>query len=144
MKLAHFATPEEAESAFYHALERADLDAMMAVWEDSEAVVCIHPMGPRLQGAVQIRDAWRRIFSSGSRLRFQVGGIRSLIQADLAIRLVYEHITVLDTEEQPAQPIVATNIYRRTGSGWRMLLHHAFPGPAVPPGGRDRRLERMH
>ena len=27
-----FATPEEAEAAFYRAFENTDLDAMMAVW----------------------------------------------------------------------------------------------------------------
>ena len=36
-------SPEEAESAFYAALARADLDGMMAVWSEDEEVVCMHP-----------------------------------------------------------------------------------------------------
>lgn len=139
-----FPTPEAAESAFYNALERADLDAMMAVWEAGEAISCIHPLGPRLQGVIQVRDSWRRVFSSGSRLRFKISEVRSLNGAELAVRLVYETITVLDADEQPAQPVIATNVYRRGRDGWRMVLHHASPGPANPGGGRQARTERMH
>ena len=29
-----FPTPQDAEAAFYEALERADLEAMMAVWAE--------------------------------------------------------------------------------------------------------------
>ena len=34
-----FSTPDQAEDAFYRALERADLSAMMAVWAEDEEVV---------------------------------------------------------------------------------------------------------
>ena len=43
-----FPTPQDAESAFYEALERADLEQMMAVWSEDEEIVCVHPGGPRL------------------------------------------------------------------------------------------------
>jgi ketosteroid isomerase-like protein len=143
MKAPSFPTPEAAEYAFYSALESADLNAMMAVWEASEAIVCIHPLGPRLQGTVQVRESWRRILRSGIRLRFRISGVHSLSQGDLVVRIVYENITVLGAEEQPAQPLIATNIYRRTRAGWRMVLHHTSPGPA----GDDEPaspLERVH
>lgn len=143
MKSPSFPTPEATESAFYNALERADLAAMMAVWEDSEAIVCIHPLGPRLQGTVQIRENWRRIFNSGVRLRFRISGVHRLMQGDWAIHIIYENITVLGAEEQPAQPIIATNIYRRTPEGWRMVLHHASPGPAMDSR-RERQPGRVH
>jgi hypothetical protein len=28
--------------------------------------------------------------------------------------------------------MVATNVYLRTGNGWRLLVHHASPAPAAP------------
>ena len=31
-----FPTPQDAEAAFYEALERADLELMMAVWSEDE------------------------------------------------------------------------------------------------------------
>lgn len=137
-----FPTPDAAESAFYNALESADLDAMMAVWEDSNAIVCIHPLGPRLQGTASVRAGWRRVFQSGVQLRFQLGDLHRLHQGDLAVHSVYEHISVLQADEQPTQPVIATNIYRRTAAGWRLVLHHAAPAPPVTD--RHARPARVH
>ena len=36
MSSSLFASPEDAETAFYDAIERADLEAMMAIWADDE------------------------------------------------------------------------------------------------------------
>ncbi len=143
MKKPFFTNPEAAEYAFYVAIEGADLEAMMTVWEPSETIVCIHPLGPRLQGPQQIRASWRQILNSGVRLRFRIEGVQGLMQGDLAVRIVYEHITVLGTDEQPAQPVIATNIYRRTPVGWHIILHHASPGPAITVS-HDSLPERLH
>lgn len=143
MTTPYYTTPEAAEYAFYRAIEGIDLDAMMAVWENSEVIVCIHPMGPRLQGVRQVRESWRRIFSSETRLRFRIDGVHTLCQANLAFHTVYEYITVLGAAEQPAQPVIATNVYRRQQQGWHMVAHHASP---APPMGSDRRTpaDRVH
>ena len=45
-----YATAEDAEEAFYEAIARADLDALMAVWSEDEDIVCIHPTGQRMDG----------------------------------------------------------------------------------------------
>ena len=42
-----FPTAQDAENAFYEALERGDLEGMMAVWSEDEDIVCVHPHGPR-------------------------------------------------------------------------------------------------
>ena len=40
MTARFFATPQDAAAAFYDALERADLDAMMAIWaEDNYYII---------------------------------------------------------------------------------------------------------
>jgi ketosteroid isomerase-like protein len=130
MKNSIFLTPQAAENAFYDAFEKMDLKTMMTVWEANEAIVCIHPLGPRLEGLNSVRESWRQIFTSGTRLLFRVSNVYSLSQKHLAIRVVFENITVLGAEEQPAQPIIATNIYRRHEESWHMILHHASPGPA--------------
>ena len=36
----------EVEVAFYEAINRADVQALMALWADDEEIVCIHPGGP--------------------------------------------------------------------------------------------------
>ena len=64
-----FPTAQDAENAFYEALERADLDAMMAVWSEDEEIVCVHPAGQRLAGQAQVREAWRQMFAGGPGMR---------------------------------------------------------------------------
>ena len=64
-----FPTSQDAENAFYEALERADLELMMAVWSEDEEIVCVHPGGPRLAGQDPVRASWAQIFSNGGRER---------------------------------------------------------------------------
>lgn len=137
-----FPTPEDAEAAFYRAFENADLDAMMAIWIDTDAMTCIHPLGPVLRGRAQIRDGWRLIFNSGAAMRFQIGTPHSVQDARLAIHIVHEHVRVAG-EQQPRPPIIATNIYQLTERGWRMLLHHASPAPAGAEK-KSQRTARVH
>ena len=56
-----------------------------------------------------------------------------------AIHLVRENIKVEESDEVKTMVMLATNAYRRTDDGWRMILHHASPAPAdsnVVPVGR--------
>src|SRR3954468_18249448 len=55
----------EVEAAFYEALNRADVEALMALWADDEEIVCIHPGGPRLHGHAAIQASWQAIFERG-------------------------------------------------------------------------------
>src|SRR6266436_5069071 len=60
-----FPTAQDAENAFYEALERCDLDGMMAVWAEDEDIFCIHPTGARLTGQDEVRSSWAKIFAGG-------------------------------------------------------------------------------
>ena len=124
-----FASPQDVETAFYEALERCDLDAMMAVWAEDEEVVCVHPGGPRLVGYAMIREAWQRIFANGRKLRVRLSQQTAVTTPFAMISNVLEHIATADNESQSA-PVAATNIYVRGALGWRMVAHHASP---VPP-----------
>lgn len=120
-----FATPDEAESAFYTAIASASLDAMMAVWLASESVICVHPVGPKLAGQSAVRASWLEMFRGGG-LRFRLSEISRTQDALLAIHILQEHISVPgENVERP--PMIATNIYQLTQDGWRMILHHASP-----------------
>jgi len=127
-----FPTAQDAENAFYEALERCDLEAMMAVWAEDEEVICVHPTGPRLTGPDQIRESWARIFSGGPRARVHITNQVAISGMMLAVHSVHENFTLEDQRQADARalPVVATNVYLRTAAGWRMIVHHASPAPA--------------
>ncbi|HVB47238.1 MAG TPA: nuclear transport factor 2 family protein [Burkholderiales bacterium] len=129
-----FPTAQDAENAFYDALESADLDAMMAVWADDEEIVCVHPGWPRLAGQDQVREGWRRIFSDSPKMRVQVSQQVAVTAVMVAVHSVHESIT-LAGETGAQAPVVATNVYLRTAAGWRMVAHHGsvVPGEAQVP-----------
>lgn len=128
-----FPTPQDAEAAFYEALERADLELMMAVWSEDEETVCVHPGGPRLSGQDQVRDSWRQIFAGGTRPQVHVTQLVAIAGSMVAVHSVQENFSV-PGERKPLQAVVATNVYLRTAAGWRMVAHHGSPapGPAEP------------
>jgi ketosteroid isomerase-like protein len=127
-----FPTAQDAENAFYEALERADLDAMMAVWADHEEIVCVHPAGPRLSGQEQVRESWAQIFAGSARARVHVTKQIAIPAMMIEVHSVQENFLVEGGPRGDARPapIVATNVYLRTGAGWRMIVHHASPAPA--------------
>jgi ketosteroid isomerase-like protein len=135
-----YPTPEDAESAFYDAFERADLAGMMSVWAENDDIVCIHPQGPRLTGFDAVRDSWMQIFASGnSRLKVRIVEARKYAGQHVAVHSVVEVLS-LPGQQGPAQSVCATNVYELTDNGWRMVSHHASPlsesptaAPEEPP-----------
>ena len=126
-----FPTAQDADNAFYEALERSDLEGMMAVWSEDEEIVCVHPAGQRLAGQAQVREAWRQMFAGGPAMRVQVAQRVAVTGMMVAVHSVHESITVAG-ETRPRPPIIATNVYLRTAAGWRMIVHHASPAPGEP------------
>ena len=119
-----YATPDEAEEAFYAAFRQRDVGAMMSVWLDDDSVVCIHPMGERLRGVEEIRESWRQIFDTGHEIPITHSEVWRNQGPLLAVHVGHEHITPPD--DDPAV-VAVTNVYQLTETGWRMLLHHASP-----------------
>lgn len=126
-----FASPEEAEDAFYKAFETADIETMMRVWLDADYVECIHPMSHRLMGIDEIRESWQEIFSNKDNdIHFETIETRQIKHKDLAIHVVNENLKMKGNQ---TTQILATNIYEKTADGWHMILHHASPAPQQIP-----------
>ena len=118
---------DDIEAAFYRALQTGDIDKLMACWADEDEIVCIHPGGPRVVGAVAIRATFESMFSAGS-IRAWPERVRKTLGAGSAVHNVVERIEVLG-KEGPAQAwVIATNVYHKTAQGWRLVAHHASPG----------------
>ena len=124
-----FPTAQDAENAFYEALERADLEGMMAVWAEDEEVICVHPTGPRLSGQDQVREGWAKIFAGGAGPQVHITQQVAITGMMIAVHSVHENFTVAG-EARSQGPVVATNVYLRTAAGWRMIVHHASHAPA--------------
>ena len=81
----------------------------------------------RLVGLGSIRAAFDAMFSNGS-IRAWPERVRKVESMASAMHNVLERIEIL-TEGGPATAyVLATNVYHRTGQGWRMVAHHASPG----------------
>jgi uncharacterized protein (TIGR02246 family) len=132
-----FPTAQDAENAFYEALERGDLEAMMAVWAEDEEIICVHPTGPRLSGPDQVRESWAKIFSGGTGPRVHITQQVAVTGMMIAVHSVHENFSV-EGDVRAQIPVVATNVYLRTAAGWRMIVHHASPAPAQAEAAQPR------
>ena len=124
-----FATAEEAELAFYDALERADLTRLMQVWADDEEIVCVHPGGLRIVGLHAVKESWQEILANGGlAIRPSVPTVLHSMMG--AVHSLVEQITVNGTERSEVAHCYATNIYHKGPTGWRLVMHHASAAPA--------------
>ena len=120
-------TAYETEAAFYAALARADIEALMALWAEDEDIACIHPGAPRLVGYAAIRASWEEIFKQGGVLihPVSVGSVQNLM---MAIHHVVEELKRAESDLQNMH-VLATNTYIKTPLGWRIVVHHASIAP---------------
>ena len=121
---------DAVEEAFYDAMRRGDLAAMMALWSDDEEVICVHPGGPRLVGLDAVRESWENILSSGS-VDISIGQVRATSGAVLCVHNVIETLRVQARKGLETIQCAATNVYVKGPRGWRMLLHHAGQSEAT-------------
>lgn len=123
------ASPDDVEAQFYEALREGDIDKLMGLWADDDDVVCVHPGGPRVVGALAIRSAFEAVFASGH-IAAQPEHVRRVQILDSAVHSVIERIAISTVEGAREGFVIATNVYVRTAQGWRMVVHHASPGTA--------------
>ena len=125
-----YTSPQDVAMAFYQAFENKDLDAIMAVWADDEEIVCVHPGGTRHVGYEAVRGAFEQIFAGDSKLRFRLDQVVMVETVGLALQSAVEHVYAGDATLRGI--VIASNVFMRTPSGWRMVCHHASPAPAAP------------
>ncbi len=124
---ALMSTPQDIEAQFYEALQRADIEALMAVWSDDEEIVCVHPGGPRIVGAAAIRATFDAIFANGA-IAVHPEKLRAVNSGHCAVHNVLERVDISTDEGPNTAWVIATNVYIKTDHGWRLVAHHASPG----------------
>ena len=118
-----YTTAEDAEEAFYDAIDRRDLDALMATWSEDDEIVCIHPTGQRMNGHAAIRESWRSIFESNPRFTVH---IRSKVRWQSLLLCVHSIVETFHLEDERVVhgPMLTTNVFVRGANGWRLLARH--------------------
>lgn len=134
-----------AEEGFYRAFEKSDPAAMMLVWDSASTITCVHPFGPMLIGVEAVAESWRAIFRQQMPCRVEIDRVTVLSSEDFVTHVVRENI-IIPVQQRRFAPVFATNIYRRFGAEWRMVLHHASPSPpnGVPGESGDRPPPTRH
>jgi hypothetical protein len=94
----------------------------------SGEVVCVHPGGPQLLGYEQVLSSWREILDNSGGFRISAQLLYHHTDDEVSVRFLNETLFTED-EQADSFTVLATNAYRRTESGWRLVLHHASPSP---------------
>jgi uncharacterized protein (TIGR02246 family) len=125
-------SPDDVEAQFYEALQRGDLDKLMAVWADDDEVVCVHPGGGRVIGQAAIRASFEAIFGNGG-VPVVPEQLHRLQHMGTALHHLVERIDVVTDQGRQTAWVLATNVYLKTAQGWRLAAHHASPAAAQEP-----------
>jgi ketosteroid isomerase-like protein len=137
----------EVNGALYAALEAGDLDALTDVWvsgadaDDVHGAVCVHPGWPVLRGRASVLRSYALIMAHTDYIQFFLTDVEVEVLGDVALVTCTENILSGGEAEEEGQlgplvggKVVATNLFRRTGDGWRLWSHHGSP---VLTGGDD-------
>jgi ketosteroid isomerase-like protein len=135
-----FDTPQDAEDAYYDALEDGELEALLAVWDTADDISCLLPMHPLAQGLSAVRDVFARLFARGQGIALSVKHLGWIDTGDVAIHHVEESPQSHAPDGQPSMAVYGINIYRRGTGGWRLIVHQN--APTAPPPGRTPPMVR--
>ena len=136
-------TADDIEAAFYEALQKGDIELLMACWADEDDVVCVHPGGPRMVGVRAIRAGFEAMFAHGT-IRARIDRVRKVESLASAVHNVLEHVEVLLPDGPREAFVIATNVYHKTAQGWRMVAHHASPGTSKEVQESDVPQQMLH
>ena len=126
-------TPQEAEDAFYDALEEGDLNQLLSVWADTDDICCLLPMYPIIQGRKAVEDLFSDLFSQNRGVELSITHLNWIQMNEIAIHLIEETIQHPPPGAPPAPPFYGTNIYRKVNDSWRLIVHQNAPTPPPQP-----------
>lgn len=118
-----------ANDAFYRALETHDIGAMDGLWLHEGWVRCVHPGRDAIVGWPGVRRSFEQMFAAARPLHVTPTAIDVLVFGEIGVIACVENITTESEDEMGMTAAQATNIFRLTGGGWRMMHHHASPAP---------------
>ncbi|MFF9569468.1 nuclear transport factor 2 family protein [Streptomyces sp. NPDC014685] len=133
---ADIAAVEEANTAFYEAVERGDFEELSGLWLPGEdlTVSCVHPGWPVLTGRGEVLRSYALIMANTEYIQFFLTDVVVAMTGDTALVTCTENILSGGPAEDGnalgplvGQLVVATNVFRRTPDGWKLWSHHGSP-----------------
>ncbi len=118
-----------ANEGFYRALEELDLAEMDRLWLHEPWVRCVHPGWDVLVGWERVRESLEQIFAGTGWMRVTPTECDIHVFGDVGMVACAENITASRDSDVGVAVAQATNLFRRTPEGWRMIHHHASPAP---------------
>ena len=114
----------KANESFYLAFESLDIARMEAVWAKDAEIQCGHPGWRILRGWGPVMQSWRRIFENTPSMKFTLTDLKIEVRGEHAWVTLYENLSSSIEGQDYSAAILTTNIFQKSGEGWRMILHH--------------------
>ncbi|HVG18064.1 MAG TPA: nuclear transport factor 2 family protein [Blastocatellia bacterium] len=124
---------EQANTAFYRALESGMIEQMDEVWAHDGWVRCVHPGWDMLMGWPQVRESWVMIFEGGQKIRASASNVWVYLSDEFAWVTCTENITIFSETSFDSAQVLATNLFILREGRWLMAHHHASPVPRIVP-----------
>ena len=122
---------ESANTSFYEAFNKRDIEVMKKVWGNDERVTCVHPGWPPLKGFEPILNSWAGIFENSGDMEIRISDVQILATENLAwVSCIEKLFTIAESGVMVSQ-VFATNLFHVQGDTWKMIMHHASPVPAT-------------
>jgi ketosteroid isomerase-like protein len=118
-----------ANTELYAAIEAGDVDRLAAMWDTTDDIVCVHPGWPAVVGRSRVLRSWAVILANTAYIQFIATSFDVAVTGDVAVVSceygVLARADEGDTGFGETARLVASNIFRRRGDGWRLWSHHA-------------------
>ncbi|MBT5051279.1 MAG: nuclear transport factor 2 family protein [Rhodospirillaceae bacterium] len=114
-----------ANETFYRAFADKDMETMADLWSRDNPVSCLHPGWGPLFDRSEVISSWAAILNAP-----EAPDIRCV---NPTVHLFQDLGTVICFEQLEAGLMVATNVFVREGSLWKMVHHQGAPTSADLP-----------
>lgn len=105
--------------AFYDAFEDNDIDRLLAIWERSDRVQCVHPGWSILRGWEEVGASWTAMLEGPEQLQFVLTNEHIEVKGDVAWVSIDENILGLGG----SATVAAMNLFVRTNGEWKLVSH---------------------
>lgn len=113
-----------SNEAFYLVFRNRDLAGMDTLWAAREQVSCIHPGWDALLTRTAVMKSWRGILGNAESPAVTCRAARARVMGDTGLVVCYEQVG--------RSVLVATNVFVKEGTEWKMVHHQAGPCQASP------------